>query len=567
MLAELSIRDIALIPSLHVRFLPGLNVLSGETGAGKSLVVGSLRLLCGARPPAGFVRQGAPRGIVEGIFEVDPDGWIARELTALGIEPEDGEVILCREIAAEGKGRARANGRAIPLATLTAASEILVDLHGQHDHQSLLRPASQLAALDEFAGLLDTAEEFARTLREWRAVCQEHDAAHTALREDRERNELARLQLRELDAANVQEGERAALVAEQRRLQQAETLREASRALSYRLAEADDSCQQQLSELAETAEEAARHDEAWNAVAEGLSRLAIDAEEWAREADRLGERAVDDPERLQEVRDRLRLIEDLLLRHGPAEADLLSFHAALRARNADPEAQERAVRALEARRGEFSDKLAGLGEALSGGRKKASGKLKKAVEKALAGLGMEGTTFEARLTPRAKGDAPFGEDSPHRAGSGGLETAEFLLSANRGEELRPLRDVASGGEISRVMLALKSVAGEARGTATMVFDEIDAGVGGLVAARVAEVLEKIAARRQVICITHLATIASAATSHMRVRKGEEGGRTVARLEPVEGEERVREVARMLGSADPEGVALDHARELLTRERP
>lgn len=566
MLTELSIRDIALIPQLHIHFGPGLNVLSGETGAGKSLVVGSLRLLCGAKPPAGFVRDGARRGVVEGIFAIDPESWIGRQLTDLGLEIEDGELILRREIAAEGKGRVRANGQAISLRTLAEASELLIDLHGQHDHQSLLRPSRQLLALDEVGDLLSRTEAFGRDLAAWKRARAERDAWLEASREDHEKRELMRLQRQELRAADVEAGERDQLLGERGRLEQAEFLRATAARVEDSLVESETAIQQELAELAELAETASTHDPAWTSVAEGLSRLAIDAAELSRESRSLGERAVDDPERLSWLRDRVRLIDDLLRKYGPEEADLLEFRRRLEAQDSDPEARERQLQALEEQLQSISDKLVKDGQALTRKRKRAARELCTAVEGSLRNLGMDGTRFQVQLQPRERGEALRGQGSELRAGASGLEEAEFLLAANRGEALRPLRTVASGGEISRVMLALKSVVGERRGTATMVFDEIDAGVGGTVGAKVAETLTAIASGRQVLCITHLAAIASGASTHLCVRKDDVDGRTTTSVVPVQGEERVLEIARMLGSSDSDGIAVDHARELLTKER-
>jgi len=262
------------------------------------------------------------------------------------------------------------------------------------------------------------------------------------------------------------------------------------------------------------------------------------------------------------VRDRVRLLRDLCRKYGPGESELFAFRVRLREEAEDPAARERRRAALEARVVEFSDKLARSGAELARKRRAAAGRLRKAVEAALADLGMDGTGFEARLEPRRGGAAFRGDAAPERAGRRGLDEVEFLLAPNRGEELRPLRAIASGGEISRVMLALKSILGETRGTATMAFDEIDHGVGGRVASRVADALAALARSRQVVCITHLAPIASRASVHLRVTKHEEDGRTVSSVEPVEGEERVREVARMLGGDGEGGVAAEHARELL-----
>ena len=559
MLTELSIRDIALIPRLRIGFRPGLNALSGETGAGKSLIVGSLRVLCGEKVAPDFVRSGADRGIVEGVFEIDPRSWIASGLRELGIELDDGELILRREIAARGKGRSRANGSPISRGTLARATELLLDLHGQHDHQSLLRPSYQLEALDEWAGVREQRDRFGVDLAEWRSAREELDRLREDGREQRERRELARFQLRELDEADVQTGELEALTAERGRLERAELLRGTAAELVERLTEGEGAIQDLLAQAGRSAADAATHDPEWESVVSGLDSSAIGITELAREIRLLGERAVDDPERLQFVRDRHRLVVDLLHKYGPTEEDLQSFRAGLREQAEDPEQRRERLEALQERVSGMSDRLATSGADLREARKAAATRLETEVETCLSDLGMEGTRFRVVMEGRETGH----EISPGTmAGRTGLDVVEFRIAPNPGEELRELRAIASGGEISRVMLALKSVMGGVRGTSTSVFDEIDNGVGGRVASRVAAVLASIADERQVICITHLASIASSAAYHLRVSKEERGGRTVSHVEPVEGETRVREVARMLGGEPEEGIAVDHARELL-----
>ncbi len=567
MLTELSIRDIALIPSVVMRFGPGLNVLSGETGAGKSLIVGGLRLLCGERPPEDFVRSGAERGVVEGVFRLDPGGWIAGELAEIGIEIRKGRLVLRREIPLRGKGRVRANGEAITLSTLARASEILIDLHGQHDHQALLRRERQREALDDYAGVAAARLGFAQQLAEWKEAAARLREEIAVTREESGRQELRRFQLRELEAAAATPGELEALEIERGRLEQAELLRTTAARLENRLLEGEGSIHDELSELAAGVDPARTHDPAWDGVAESLRSLAIGAAELARDARALGERAIDDPARLEVVRERLRLLRDLLKKYGPEESDLFLFRERLRSEEADPEARDRRVSALRERVGMISDRLTTSGARLTRKRSASARRLRRAIESALAELGMEGTRFEPRVDPRTTGVDVGDGSASRKAGPSGFDAVEFLLAPNRGEEARPLRRIASGGEISRIMLALKSVLGESRGTATMAFDEIDLGVGGRVAGRVAETLASIAARRQVLCVTHLAVIASRASVHLRVSKDEVGGRTITRVEPVEGEERVREIARMLGGEETGGVVVEHARELLAGEKP
>ena len=562
MLTELSIRDVALIPSQRLRFGPGLNVLSGETGAGKSLVVGSLRLLCGERADPEIVRGGAERAIVEGVFDVDPRGWIAARLAELGITVDDGEVILQREIARQGKGRARANGSTIPLATLKSAADCLVDLHGQHDHQSLLRADFQRDAVDDFAKSFELREQVAVLVREWRAANDELARLESVRDAEEERLELARFQWKEIEAAQPRRGQLDELGIERRRLERAQLLRDAAAMLEDRLLDGEGSVHDSLVELRHAADGAAAVDPDWESVAESLHAAALSVSDVARSARALGGRAVDDPERLAEVRDRIRVLQDLLKKYGPDEDAMFATWERVASEVEDPASRERRVAASRQRVQEISDRLARSGSQLTRARRAAAKKLCARVESLLGDLGMPGTRFAIHVGPRTTG-VSFADESGERfVGASGFDTVEFRLTANRGEESLPLKAVASGGEISRVMLALKAALEQTRGTATMVFDEIDAGVGGRVAAQVASVLASLASGRQVVCITHLAAIASRATAHWCVSKHEEDGRTVSEVEPVTGEARVREIARMLGGDSDRGVAVEHARELL-----
>ena len=563
MLTELSIRDIAIIPEVELRFGPGLNVLSGETGAGKSLVIGGLRLLCGEKPPPDFVRAGVERGIVEAVFEVPVGGWIARRLADAGIDVEDGEIILRREIAAEGKGRVRVNGQAVPLRLLADISDVLVDLHGQHDHQSLLRPSWQLRALDDMADVEALRGRFEAELEALHRLRAEIATVTDASRESAERAELHRFQREELDRAAPKRGELPELLAERGRLAKAAQLRATAARVLDGLVEAEDSVRDVIARLARAAAEAQGHDPAWAPIVEALDGLATSVDDVGRDARSRLDDTVEDPERLEWVRERVHVLEDLHRKYGPDDV-LFSVWETLHAEDADPASRERKLAALREQETGISDRLVEFGLELTKRRTAAGRKLAKAVVVSLAQLGMPGARFEVRRLPREAGVPVPGADGP--AGPAGFDACEFLLAANRGGRLAPLRAVASGGELSRVMLALKSALGETRGTATMVFDEIDGGIGGLVAGHVAHMLEELGRDRQILCITHLPHIASRASTHFRVLKEDRGAATETRVERVEGEERVREVARMLGEDGARGAAVDHARELLGKGR-
>lgn len=564
MLTELCIRDIALLAHTRIAFAPGLNVLSGETGAGKSLVVGSLRLLCGDKAGAEIVREGAERGRVEGVFELDANGWIARELDAAGIALEDGELVLSREIAVAAKGRLRANGAPIVRSMLERVSNVLFDLHGQHDHQLLLRPGEQLIALDEAAELGTERDAFTRMFHEWRRIVEEIQERESHSKEAGQLRELRRFQFRELEELRPERGELARLHVERKKLEAAELLRRTAGDIAERLLESDRSVHDAVFELHARAQTALTHDESWKSLVESLESLRILAQDAGREAASRVRSVQDDPSLLEEIRARIRVLTDLAHKYGPEEEQLFALWDELRQEALDPESGGRQLSALKQRERDISATLTSAGFELSKKRKTRAKRLALGVAKSLTHLGLERARFEIEVSLRETG-AELGPEAP-RAAPGGLDAVEFLFSANAGESLRPLRNIASGGEISRVMLALQSHLGKTRGTPTIVFDEIDQGVGGGVAGRIGEAMAALGQERQVICITHLPQVASRADAHFRVSKREEGGRTVAFVERVEEEERVREIARMLGGESAEGIAADHARELLRGAR-
>jgi DNA repair protein RecN (Recombination protein N) len=563
-LAELCIRDIALLAHTRIAFAPGLNVLSGETGAGKSLVVGSLRLLCGEKAGPELVREGAERGRVEGVFELDPAGWIAREIDAAGIALEDGELVLSREIQRSGKGRLRANGAPIVRSTLEHISNVLFDLHGQHDHQLILRPGEQLIALDEAASLHGERESFTRLFHEWRCIVEEIQERQKHSKETGQLRELRRFQLRELEELRPSHGELTRLAVERKKLEAAELLRRTAGDIADRLLESDRSVHDAVFDLHARAKSAQAHDESWDGLVSSLESLRILAQDAGREAASRARSVEDNPDRLEEIRERIRVLTDLVHKYGPGEDELFALWDELRKEAHDPESLERAEEALKQRERDMSATLAADGSELSKKRKARAKRLALAVAKSLADLGLERARFEIEVSGRDTG-TELGLGAP-RAAAAGLDAVEFLFSANAGESVRPLRHIASGGEISRVMLALQSHLGKQRGTPTIVFDEIDQGVGGGVAGRIGLAMANLGKERQVICITHLPQVASRADAHFRVSKREEGGRTVAFVERVQEEDRVREIARMLGGESAEGIAVDHARELLRGAR-
>ena len=549
MLEELRVENLLLIERAELRLGPGLNVLTGETGAGKTVLAHALDLLLGGKPRAGIVRPGAAEAYVEGSFEL-PDALRA----ALGDRiPEDAEeLVLARRVSAEGRTRAYLNGRSATAADLRDTGGALFSFYGQHEHRKLTLAAAQLEILDGFCGPEQAARRAAfaavhareRELRGELETLRERAGAR-----DRELD-LLEWELGEIDAAAPSEAEDDQLTGERARLRNLEGLRLAAAGGIEAIApESGEGAAPALAAASAALEAIRGVDGALDALADRAGALAVEADDLAGELRRYGDAVDAPPGRLDEVEERLALFERLKRKHGGTIAAVLAHAEACRVRRDElagaEEALEGATAALEAVRAELADRAAGLRAA----REQAAEGLAGAVVDVLGELAMDGASFEARLAAR--------EDY---APSGGDEV-EFLIAPNPGVPAGPLRETASGGELSRVMLALMSVAAEA-GPATLVFDEVDAGIGGQTARAVGDQLRALAAGRQVICITHLPQIASLAERHFTIVKDttSDPARTTVTL--LERGAVVGEIVRMLGADDADAAARRHAKELL-----
>jgi DNA repair protein RecN (Recombination protein N) len=550
MLLELRIRDYAVIDRLAVRLAPGLNVLSGETGAGKSIVVGALSLLLGERGSSEVVRAGADRAVVEGVFDVGDRRDILELLEEQGVEAEDGLLILRREVAAGGRGRAWVNGAASTAASLGELGRRLVDLHGQHEHQSLLRAEEQRAIVDAYA----ECAALARAVRSAHAAWLEAQRRLLELERRRaeieQRADLLRFQAEEIESVRVWEGEEEQLDAEARRLEHAEELTRLSGALHQALYAAEDSVTERLGELRRTLDHLIRIDPQQAEARELLESAFYAVDELGRRMGEYAARVEHDPGRLEEIRRRKDVLFRLRAKYGPTLADVIA--TGRRARE-ELEALDRAAldrRALEKEEAEARAELERLAAELSQKRAAAAARLASEVEAILPELGLDGGRFRVVLEPLPE------------IGADGAESVEFRVALNVGFEPRPLARVASGGELSRVMLALKTILARLDRVPSLVFDEIDTGIGGVTAHHVGEKLRQVAECHQVLVITHLPQIAARADHHLRVEKLDAGGRAATRLTELAGEERVRELARMLGGDPDSAASLEHARELL-----
>jgi DNA repair protein RecN (Recombination protein N) len=550
MLVELRIRDYAVVEDLTLELGPGLNVLTGETGAGKSIIVGALSLLLGERASSTVVRRGAERATVEAVFDVRDMPEVRRLVDDQGFRLEDGLLILRREVAAEGRSRAWVCGSPATAGAVGTLGGALVDLHGQHEHQTLLRAADQRAILDAFAGATDAAEAVADHHREQQDLRVALEDREARARDVESRADFLRFQLTEIDGLRISPGEDDALEAEAKRHEHAEELIQGAGAVHEALYAADDSVADRLAEARRTLERLASVDEELGADLSLLEEAFHAVTEVGRRAGDYGTRVEHDPARLEEVRERLDRLFRLKRKYGPELADVLATAQRIRSELADLDEADHDLAELRRRIGDAGARLEAASGTLTALRRAGAGRLATAVTATLPELGLPGASFEVRLTTHTA------------ASASGSESIDFLVAPNRGFDAMPISRIASGGELSRVMLALKSILADVDRIPVLVFDEIDAGVGGVIAGAVAEKLVEVAGRHQVFVVTHLAQVASRARAHFVVEKRQGADVTSASVRLLAEEARVEEIARMLGG-DPESAASRaHARELL-----
>jgi DNA repair protein RecN (Recombination protein N) len=552
-LVSLRIRNLALVEDLTWSLTPGFTAITGETGSGKSMIVGGLKLLIGERADRTLIRTGADSCTVEAIFEAVPAEELNRVLSEIGVEPcEEGQLLLKRVVTSAGTNRQFVNGSPATLASLQSLSKGLVDLHGPHDHQSLLSPELQRALLDAFSGS-------SVVLGEYKAAFSKRNALHKELEElcgdeaafERECALLSH-QSSEIEAAQLRPNEEEQLHAQYAVASQSRRLLELSSQALARLSESDDSVVTRVSELARTIRELERIDPSCADISAAHVRAITELEELSSSLQRYTDSLDLDPSHLRELEDRLNLLESLKRKYGAAIEEVIAFgkNAAQRLLKLSSRADERSRIQTELKAN--GEQLLKVGGKLSALRAKSAPLLSKQVVAELRGLGFKKAEFDIQLTPTPK---------PNPSG---LENVEFLFAPNLGEPSKPLQSIASSGEISRVMLALKSALAEQDMVPLLVFDEIDANVGGEIAHAVGEKMRALGKRRQVLCISHLPQVASKADTHFVVAKEEHDGRTISTLEQVQDEARKMEIARMLGGKTSSSLAL--AETLLARSQ-
>lgn len=550
MLETLHIRDYAIIDNLSVEFKPGLNVLSGETGAGKSIVVGALGLVLGGRASADVIRSGARKTVLDLIVRLDAaQAPLLTLLEELDIPMEEDQLILSRSIAADGRNRVLANGRVIPVSVLTAIGDELVDLHGQHEHQSLFKPECQLRLLDACAGVESLVEEIKVLVKEMHQRAADIERLEADDRDRIRQVEFMRHELSEIDGAALIPDEEEQLREQLHRINNAETIYRLASSAYAALYESDGvSAVDILAEALKSLEELEQIDADFREQARYVSEARISIEAVASELRRFTGIIEYDPEQINHLNERLSLISTLKRKYGNDVRAILAYREKTAKALAEFEDRDERLLVLRKEYRELVDRAHEKATILSQKRHKAAQTMDGAIQRMLRTLDMPNASFKSHL-------------EAVKLNKDGIDKLSFMLSANKGEALKPLRQIASGGEISRIMLALKSVFAAQDTVPTLVFDEIDAGIGGSTARRVARALTALAQRHQVICITHLAQIAATAQTHFVIEKSETKDGTTTKVREVRDTERELEIARLLdGSAS--GASLKHAKVLI-----
>ena len=558
MLETISVKNIALIDELSLEFNAHLNVLSGETGAGKSILIGALSFLLGGKVTTDIIRTGAAEAAVSGTFYLanthpEAAAWLAER----SIEPENNRILLRRTLKENGRGSIWIQDTQVSRAELEEFTSFLVDIHGQHDHQSLFKTAEHRRFLDSYAGILNEVREFSLLYTRLAEIKAKLETIRRSEKERTERTDYLSFVIDEIDNARLQPEEDEMLEAEETKLCQYEKLYEQVDTLQN-LCTHEQGIVPQLKRLQHISESVTAIDPTVHEYAERIENAYYEMQDIGEFFSSYLSKLVFDPNRLEQVQERLSFINKLKKKYGATIKDVLAYREASQAEldslgesEQDKTALEKEVPALEA-------KLFAAGTALSQKRKAAATELQRKIQDTLTRLGMPKVIFTVQVT------ASEPNENKQIAGIYGFDSVEFLISTNPGEPVKPLNKIASGGELSRVMLALKTVLAAADEADTLVFDEIDTGIGGEVARTVAEHLKGLANNKQILCITHLAVIAAAADTHIKILKVQSDNTSRTSATTIDGEARIEEIARMLAGDEVSAASRIHAKELLSR---
>lgn len=554
MLQQLSVKNFAIISSLELEFQKGMTVLTGETGAGKSIIIDAVGLLTGGRGSSDFIRQGASKCTLEGLFALPEHPELAVLLDEQGIDQEEGVLILQRDIFTSGKNICRVNGRIITIAMLRKIGEFLVDIHGQNEHQELMNSERHLGMLDDFGGskLSGIKGKYAVAYQEYRQLEKKVRNLQNNEKAFAQRLDMLQFQSNEIAEAKLQVGEETALIEERNKLANFQKIADAL-AGSYEAINSEENSS--LDNIAYAMNEMATIemlDPDYQAISEAVQNGYYQLQEASADLARhLGQLELDE-NRLNEVENRLELIRQLKRKYGESVEAVLAYYQEITEELEENGLLDGKADELEQILREKKQQVQKIGEQLSAMRKRAAVSLEKDILKELKGLYMERTAFEVR----------FLEQEQPTMTEEGLDKVEFYITTNPGEPLKPLVKVASGGELSRVMLALKTIFSKTQGMTSIVFDEVDTGVSGRVAQAIADKIYQISSDSQVLCITHLPQVAAVADYQYFISKEIIAGRTETRVSRLSGEERTKEIARMLAGSEITPLTMEHAKELL-----
>jgi len=559
MLVQLTISNFAIISHLEINLKPGLNILSGETGAGKSIIINAANLILGGRASADLIRTGAQEARVEALFSLPEKPFLTDFMSDCGL-PFDGELLIKRTISREGRNRIMINGSIATLQMLSRVGLMVISISGQHEHQLLLKPDNHLYLLDDFGGLSDERLRLNESYSRFEFLKEKYQKLEREIREGKERQDLTRFQIREIEAADIREGEDSLLEEEKKRLRYAEQLMELITESYQTLYEKGDSVSSSISHSVKGMEKGAEMDSRLDAVRKSLSSIKVELEEVGLELRDLQNTIIIDPFRLEEVEERLQLLNGLKRKYGPSLEDILNLKEKLSGMIDNLDLKEKGLEKIDKDLREVEGEIVSQATVLSKKREKAAIKLETFVKAELDLLDMRGTRFEVRFHNEGAGGDQENQMMPMKAD--GYDRVEFMLSPNIGEELRPLYRIASGGELSRIMLAMKTILARTASVESIIFDEIDSGIGGATAEVVGEKLQTLAEYHQILCITHLPQIACKGGAHFLVEKMVKDRRTQTVISELDPEGRIGEIARLLAGKAVSERAIAHAREML-----
>ena len=551
MLQELSIRDFAIIDEIQISFQPKMTVLTGETGAGKSIIIDALGLLAGGRGSTEFIRKGEKKAVIQGLFTLPREANTYNILEEYGIDSEDGQIILQRDLYRGGRNICRINGMMVNLATLRKVGETLIDIHGQNEHQELMKPENHIDLLDEYdkktSQLRNQYQVVYQNYRKLKLSMEKKEADEKAWAQ---RLDMLNFQVKEIEEAGLKINEEDELVEEKNKLDNFQAIHDALE-LSYQILSGEKidvvgNLGNAMNELSDVSDLSENLQEINTKISDAFYSLEDAARDISDELDSMEWNG----ERLNEIEERLELIHQLKRKYGDTIEDILHYHSRIEKELREMENAEQNSEKQERQLSEALEKVKELAIKLSKQRKKSAKKLEKMIHEQLSALYMDKAVFEVKFLNNSK------------LYSKGIDKVEFYIQTNPGEEMGPLAKIASGGELSRIMLALKTIFSQKMGVTSIIFDEVDTGVSGRVAQAIAEKISQISNNSQVLCITHLPQVAAIADNHYYISKSVNDGRTETSLKELDEKQKIREIARMLSGSEITELTLKHAEELI-----